>query len=295
MHETKALSPAIKKRVLVMQQNELTEYHIYTKVASFVKNPENKATLLKIANEEHRHCQIWETFTKEQVQPVQWKIWWYTLLSVIFGYTFALKLMEGNEGDAANNYEDIAAEIPQAQKIAEDEDRHEQLLLAILDEERLQYVGSMVLGLNDALVELTGTLAGLTLALQNTKLIALSGLITGISATLSMASSEFLSARSEGREDAFKSCVYTGIAYCITVALLVLPYLIFDDEHYLHALGTMLVTVVLIILVFTYYISVAKDLDFKKRFWEMALISLSVAAFSFVIGLVVKEALGIDI
>lgn len=164
-----------------------------------------------------------------------------------------------------------------------------------MDEERLQYVGSMVSGLNDALVELTGTLAGLTLALQNTKLIALSGLITGVSATLSMASSEFLSARSEGREDAFKSCVYTGIAYCITVALLVLPYLVFDDEHYLHALGTMLVTVVLIILVFTYYISVAKDLDFKKRFWEMALISLSVAAFSFVIGLLVKEALGIDI
>ena len=92
-------------------------------------------------------------------------------------------------------------------------------------------------------------MAGLTLALQNTKLIALSGLITGVSATLSMASSEFLSARSEGREDAFKSCVYTGIAYCITVALLVLPYLVFDDEHYLHALGTMLVTVVLIILV----------------------------------------------
>lgn len=229
------------------------------------------------------------------MQPVKWKIWWYTLLSVIFGYTFALKLMEGNEGDAAYNYEDIAAEIPQAQKIAEDEERHEQKLLAILDEERLQYVGSMVLGLNDALVELTGTLAGLTLALQNTKLIALSGLITGVSATLSMASSEFLSARSEGREDAFKSCVYTGIAYCITVALLVLPYLVFDDEHYLHALGTMLVTVVLIILVFTYYISVAKDLDFKKRFWEMALISLSVAAFSFVIGLLVKEALGIDI
>ena len=131
----------------------------------------------------------------------------------------------GQWGDAAYNYEDIAAEIPQAQKIAEDEERHEQKLLAILDEERLQYVGSMVLGLNDALVELTGTLAGLTLALQNTKLIALSGLITGVSATLSMASSEFLSARSEGREDAFKSCVYTGIAYCITVALLVLPIL----------------------------------------------------------------------
>ena len=142
MPEIKPLSPEIKKRVLQMQQNELTEYHIYTKVAGFVKN---KATLLKIANEEHRHCQIWETFTKVKVQPIQWKVWWYTFLSVIFGYTFALKLMEGNEGDAAYNYEDIAAEIPQAQKIAEDEERHEQKLLAILDEERLQYVGSMVL------------------------------------------------------------------------------------------------------------------------------------------------------
>ena len=128
MPEIKPLSPEIKKRVLQMQQNELTEYHIYTKVAGFVKNPENKATLLKIANEEHRHYQIWETFTKEKVQPIQWKVWWYTFLSVIFGYTFALKLMEGNEGDAAYNYEDIAAEIPQAQKIAEDEERHEQKL-----------------------------------------------------------------------------------------------------------------------------------------------------------------------
>ena len=74
MPEIKPLSPEIKKRVLQMQQNELTEYHIYTKVAGFVKNPENKAMLLKIANEEHRHGQIWETFTKEKVQPVKWKI-----------------------------------------------------------------------------------------------------------------------------------------------------------------------------------------------------------------------------
>lgn len=37
MSEIKALSPEIKRRVLKMQQNELTEYHIYTKVAGFVK------------------------------------------------------------------------------------------------------------------------------------------------------------------------------------------------------------------------------------------------------------------
>ena len=105
-------------------------------------------------------------------------------------------------------------------------------------------MGSMVLGMNDALVELTGTLAGLSLAMQNTRIIALSGLITGISATLSMASSEFLSAKSEGNENALKSCIYTGIAYLITVTLLILPYLIFPPQAWIWALATMLVTVV---------------------------------------------------
>ena len=176
-----------------------------------------------------------------------------------------------------------------------DEEAHEQALLAMLDEERLSYVGSMVLGMNDAMVEMTGTLAGLTLAMQNTRLIALSGLITGIAATLSMASSEYLSSKSEGREDAFKSATYTGIAYLVTVALLILPYLLFDEAHYLWAMATMIVIVLLILVVFNYYISVAQDLPFKKRFGQMAGISLGVAALSFVIGILVKQFLGVDI
>jgi len=165
----------------------------------------------------------------------------------------------------------------------------------MLEEERLQYIGSMVLGLNDALVELTGTLAGLSLALRNTRIIALSGLITGISATLSMASSEFLSAKSEGQKDALKSSVYTGIAYLVTVALLIMPYMLFPPEKYMHALFSMLIVVVLIIAAFNYYIAVAKNLSFKQRFVEMACISLTVAVLSFLVGLVVKNVLGVDI
>ena len=92
-----------------------------------------------------------------------------------------------------------------------------------INEERLNYTGSIVLGLNDALVELTGTLAGLTFALQNTKLTALAGLITGIAASFSMAASEYLSQRSEGEsERASTSALYTGVAYICTVALLIL-------------------------------------------------------------------------
>ena len=51
---------------------------------------------------------------------------------------------------------------------------------------RLEYMGSVVLGLNDALVEFTGALAGFTLALSDSRLTALTGSITGIAAALSI-------------------------------------------------------------------------------------------------------------
>ena len=196
---------------------------------------------------------------------------------------------------AQHGYENMQKELPEAAKMLEDERRHEKELYNMLDEERLQYVGSMVLGLNDALVELTGSLAGFTFALQNTRLIALSGLIIGISATFSMASSEFLAARSEGRDDALKSCTYTGVAYLITVILLIAPYLIFGNANYLLALICMMLIVVLIIAGFTYYTSVAQDQPFKSRFLEMAVISISVAVISFVVGILAKKFLGVDI
>ena len=134
----------------------------------------------------------------------------------------------------------------------------------------------MVLGLNDALVELSGHW-GLTFALKNTRLIALSGLITGISATLSMASSEYLSSKNRNEENAGKSAMYTGVAYLITVAAMVLPYLLLSN--YLVALGTMLAVVLLIIVLFTYYTSVAKGLPFGSRFREMAFISIEYREF----------------
>lgn len=293
--EKKQISAASLAVIERMQQDEITEYATYRAVAAHVRDAANRDALLRLAEEEKIHYDIWKGYTGKEMAPQRGKVRWRSFIARLFGFTFAVKQMENREDHAQRDYEALAAEVPESLSIKAQEEAHEQALLGMLDEERLKYVGSMVLGLNDALVELTGTLAGLTLAMQNTRLIALSGLITGISATLSMASSEFLSAKSEGRTDALKSCTYTGVAYVVTVALLILPYLLFPDHQYLFALGVMLATVVLIIVVFNYYISVAKGLPFKRRFAEMACISLGVAALSFVIGLVVKNVLGVDV
>jgi VIT1/CCC1 family predicted Fe2+/Mn2+ transporter len=227
------------------------------------------------------------------MKPQKAKILKYTLIARILGFTFAVKLMERGEEIAQEKYELIAKEVPEGIHIKAQEEEYEASLLAMLDEEKLHYVGSMVLGLSDALVELAGSLAGFTFAMQNTKLVALSGLIVGISATFSMASSEFLSAKSEGRNDAFKSCSYTGIAYLLTVVALIAPYLLISQP--LVALAVMIGIIILIIAGFTYYTSVAQDLKFGARFFEMAGISIGVAVISFVVGILAKQFLGVDI
>jgi len=276
------------------QKNEITEYYLYNKLAKVEKNEKNSELLREIAKDEKEHYDFWKKYTNKEVKAKKIKIFFYYWMARIFGVMFGIKLMERGEEDAQEVYKKVAKTIPSAQKIVEDEDEHEDELINLIDEERLKYIGSVVLGLNDALVELTGTLAGLTFALQNTNIIALSGMITGIAAAFSMAASEYLSTKQEeGEKHELKSSAYTGVAYIITVILLIIPYFIFS--HYLVCLAATIIMAVLIILVFNFYISVARDFNFKKRFFEMASISLGVSFFSFIIGIIVRAIFGVDI
>lgn len=282
------------EKILTMQKNEITEYHLYSKLSESTKHHQNSKLLRSIAEDELSHYNFLKGYTKREVKPSKWKILAFYLAAKIFGLTFSLKLMEKGEERAQDSYEQISKKIPEALKIAEDEDKHEKELIDLIEEERLQYVGSIVLGLNDALVELTGTLSGLTFALQNTRLIALAGLITGIAAAFSMAASEYLSTKSEGNgKNALKSSMYTGFAYILTVFFLILPYLLL--KNYFLCLILTVSVAVFIIFIFNFYISVAKDLEFRKRFLEMAAISLGVTLLTFIIGYFIKGFLGVDI
>ena len=206
---------------------------------------------------------------------------------------FVINLMEGGEDDSAENYRKLMEELPEARSIMEDETRHEAQLAAMIHEEKLSYISSMVLGLNDALVELTGALAGFTLALNNNRMVGMAGFITGVAATLSMAASEYLSKKADTSEKhPLKAAVYTGVAYMITVAFLLLPYIVFESP--LVALGFCLFDAALIILGFTYFVSVVRKESFVRGFTEMITISFSVAGISFLIGWAARSWLSID-
>jgi VIT1/CCC1 family predicted Fe2+/Mn2+ transporter len=288
------VSRDVRQKIRLFQRIEITEHHIYKRLAEKIKSPENAKIVAQIAEDELRHYEGLKKYSGEDVPPYWATMWTYYFISLLFGFTFGIKLMERSEKGVQKDYDEIIAAVPEAATFKHEEEIHEESLVAMLDEERLRYAGSIVLGLNDALVELTGALAGLTLALQNVKLIALSGLITGIAASMSMAASEYLSTRSENTEKhPVRAAIYTGIAYIGTVILLVLPYLLF--ENYYLDLAIALTTAVIIIAIFNYYISVAKDESFRERFLEMAGLSLGVALFSFIIGYFIRIWLGIEV
>jgi VIT1/CCC1 family predicted Fe2+/Mn2+ transporter len=276
---------------------EKTEMEVYRRLANREKNSENKKIFEKISLQENNHYNILKEKTNEDVNYSIIRVQFHVLTAIFLGLTFSLKLMEKIEQNAAAEYRDLGYD-----DIAKEEDEHEKELLSLLEEDALNYLSSIILGLSDALVELTGALAGLTLAFQELRIVALAGLVTGISASFSMAASEFLATKEENENRSpIKAALFTGLSYIVTVLLLVTPYLILDSDNqvifglepHIQALIITFIIGLFIIALFNFYVSVAQDKSFKGKFIEMGLILLVVTFISFIIGLVLRESFGI--
>lgn len=277
-----------------LQQKEKTYALLYYKISKQIKDDKNKKILQRIAKEKIAISYIWQQYTKQNPKVNFVNIFIYLIINYLLGYTFIIKYLETRKYKEFLAFKEIKESFPEISFIISQEEHHEKELINMLNEERLHYIGAMVLGLNDALVELTGTIAGLTFVLMNTKLIALTGIITGIAATLSMAASNYLAEKANGNKKAFIASCYTGIAYLITVIFLTLPYLIFPNEMYLYALFSTLFIVISLIFIFSVYISIIRSEKITKRFLEMTFISLSVTIISFFIGFAISKITSSD-
>ena len=75
--------------------------------------------------------------------------------------------------------------------------------------------------------------------------------------------------------------------------MLVGPFFVFT--HYLVALSNTLVFVILVIWFFSFFVSIVKEMNFRRTFVEMTVISLGVTIISFGIGLLTRHFLGVDV
>ncbi len=284
------------KKALKQQQNEINDYTLYKALAKYEKEPSNKELFEKIASEELSHYQFWYRITSKEIQPQEWLVAVYLFLTRLFGISFTLKLVEQRERWAENFYKSLFDLYPQAKEIYDQESSHEKELIDMLKDKKLLYAGAVVLGMNDALVELTGTLSGIAFAFDRGEVVGVTGIIMGIAASLSMGGSAYLEARETSDTsgvEPVKYAFYTGISYIVTTFFLVMPFFIFETIP--AALVAMFIAAFISIVLYNFYIAVAKEESFPKRVFEMSLITFGVALISFAIGYVVKHTLGIDI
>lgn len=288
-------SPIDLKKALRQQQNEINDHTLYAALARREKDAGNRRVFESIAAEELEHYRFWEGITGRSLGASRFLIRFYLLTVTLFGTSFALKLVERRERWAEDFYRSLFDAYPQARQIYAQERGHERELINMLQDKKLLYAGAIVLGMNDALVELTGTLSGIALAFDHALAVGITGAIMGIAASLSMAGSSYLEAR-ENPDAAVKAGVYalyTGVSYILTTLLLVAPFFLFDGIG--KALTAMFAGAFVSILAYNFYVAVAKDQSFTVRTLQMFSITFGVALISFAIGYGVHRYLGIDI
>lgn len=153
--------------------------------------------------------------------------------------------------------------------------------------------GAIVLGMHDALVSLTGLIAGLAVAMADRYSIILTAIIASVTASLSMGASNYLSVRAGGGKHAFINALYTGGAYMATCVLLIIPFFIFENRA--TELVIMFTIAVSEIFLFNYFLGHAQHRPYMRPFLEMLGICTGVSIVAFLIGLCANVCLGINI
>ncbi len=146
------------------------------------------------------------------------------------------------------------------------------------------YTGDMVLGMHDAIVSLTGLIAGLAFTLADRYSIIMSAIVASVAASLSMAASNYLAARARGDiyRCAITSGVCTGAAYVATCVALILPFLLM--QNITGALAATFIIAVAIIFLFNLYVAKRTGRKFWPCFLEMLMICVAVSVIAFLIG-----------
>lgn len=151
----------------------------------------------------------------------------------------------------------------------------------------------MVLGMHDALVELTGIIAGLTFAIESNRVIIMTGAIAAVAASLSMAAANYMAQRADNNPNAKICAVYTGAMYIATSVALLIPFCLLSNRFW--ALALMGAIAVAVIFIFNYAVGKINKRPWRRAFMEMLCVCMGVAAASFVIGQAAKYFLGITI
>lgn len=279
--------------------DEYRDYMVYLALLRLEKDPMRREILKKIASQEYEHYSFWKKISDKCIVKVsKTYIYMMLLIRIVFGLTFTLKILEGHESRTIQEYKRIMEDLDddgkkQLEKLINDEKEHERYFINQIDEKILKYTGFIILGLADAIIEITGVHAGFLGVTNSTIIAGVAGLVVGFAASISMAVASYLQAKIHITEkrSPILSALVTGITYIGSVATLAAPYFLL--ENILYAFIASISIAVLSTFIFTFYTSIVNEKKFIKEFTESTLLILGTALATFFFGEFLGDIFGI--
>jgi len=293
------LSPDLIKLAAKSARDEHTDGAVYQMLSRHEKNQSFKKALEDLARGEQSHYEFWKAYTHDTtIKTNRLKIYFTLLLRLTLGLTFTMKFLERHEDALHERYRQMMKSIPPADKarfeaMMEEEEHQESYLMGEIHEGRVKYMSFIVLGLADAVVEISGIHAA-SLGIYNlTELAGIAGVVAGMAASLAMASAAYAQAKQGFEGSAKWSAIYTGVSYMFTAIFLALPYFLTASKY--AAIGISLLIGVALVAMMTYYDTVISARKFKRQFAEIAGIILAASLALYIAGTLIRQYFGISI
>ncbi len=286
-------SAELQRVARVRMSDEWSDSTLYERLSKTVSSDSPFAEVLdQLSATEHRHFEFWRKYVPgEEPRLAKVKLYWVLFLRRFLGLTFATRYLDRHESNVVKEYQGLSRLIPEGDREAyeamvEDEREHEKAFAQKVESSAVRYISFVVLGLADALVEISGIHAGSLGFYDVTELAGLAGVIAGGAASLAMASAAFAQAKQGFRGSARLSATYTGVSYFITALLLATPY--FLTSNMVFALTSSLMVAVVILAVTTWYSIVIQEKPFLRDFVEILAILFAATIILYAFGSFVR-------
>jgi vacuolar iron transporter family protein len=279
--------------------DEYRDYMVYSALLRVEEDSKRREILREIASQEYEHYLFWRNLSDKCLVKVS-RVYIYMMLLIrfIFGLTFTLKILEAHESRTIQEYKRIMNNLDnnskiQLEKLINDEEEHERYFINQIDEKILKYTGFIILGLADAIIEITGVHAGFLGVTNSTIIAGVAGLIVGFAAAISMAVASYLQAKTHiiEKSSPILSALATGITYIGSVAALATPYFLL--RNILYAFIASITIAIVLTFIFTFYTSIVNEKNFMKEFTESILLILGTALATFFFGEFLGDVFGI--
>lgn len=282
-------------------KDEYKDYLVYNELSKHKKAGKGKygEVFSRLAKTEKAHYDFWKRFSADkEPRTSKWGARLVIYISLLFGTTFAIKFLEKHESKSIEKYKAVAHLIPVEDRtffegMIVEEEQHEHDFRNEIQSSYVIYISFVILGLADAIVEISGIHAGSLGIYDSTRLTGFAGIIAGAAASLAMASAAYAQAKQGFKGSASVSAAFTGISYFASAIVLATPYFLTDNM--ILAVSSSITFAVIILAVTNYYNAVITEKSFIRDFAEMVGITFGATIVLFLLGQFIRSIFGITI